>query len=36
MQVVGREGVGEGLRALPVVDAQKGVVSKGENRRRRR
>jgi hypothetical protein len=23
MQVVGREGVGEGLRALPVVDAQK-------------
>ncbi len=30
MQVVGREGVGEGLRALPVVDAQKGVVGKGE------
>jgi hypothetical protein len=26
----GREGVGEGLRALPVVDAQKGVVGKGE------
>ena len=30
MQVVGREGVGEGLRALPVVNAQKGVVGKGE------
>jgi hypothetical protein len=30
MQVVGREGVSEGLRALPVVDAQKGVVGKGE------
>ena len=30
MQVVGREGVGEGLRAFPVVDAQKGVVGKGE------
>ena len=30
MQVVGREGVGEGLRALPVVDAQKGIVGKGE------
>src|SRR5207248_147529 len=30
MQVVGREGVGEGLRALPVVDAQKGVVGKDE------
>ena len=30
MQVVGREGLGEGLRALPVVDAQKGVVGKGE------
>ena len=27
MQVVGREGVGEGLGALPVVDAQKGVVT---------
>src|SRR3954453_2657206 len=31
MQAVGREGVGEGLRALPVVDAQKGVVGKGES-----
>ena len=30
MQVVGREGIGEGLRALPVVNAQKGVVGKGE------
>ena len=30
MQVVGRQGVGEGLRALPVVDAQKGIVGKGE------
>ena len=30
MQVVGREGVGEGLRALPAVDAQKGIVGKGE------
>ena len=30
MQVVGREGVGEGLRALPVVDVQEGVVGKGE------
>src|SRR5690349_9208379 len=30
MQMVGREGVGEGLRAFPVVDAQKGVVGKGE------
>ena len=30
VQVVGREGVGEGLRTLPVVDAQKGVVGKGE------
>ena len=30
MQVVWREGVGEGLRVLPVVNAQKGVVGKGE------
>ena len=30
MQIVGREAIGEGLRALPVVDAQKGVVGKGE------
>ena len=30
MQVVGREGVGEGLSALPVVNAQKGVVGKRE------
>jgi hypothetical protein len=30
MQVVGREAIREGLRALPVVDAQEGVVGKGE------
>ena len=30
MQVVGREAIGEGLRALPVVDAQESVVSQGE------
>ena len=30
MQVIGREGIGEGLRARPVVDAQEGVVGKGE------
>ena len=30
MQVVGREAISEGLRALPVVDAEKGVVGKGE------
>jgi hypothetical protein len=29
-QHVGREGIGRGLRALPVVDAQEGVVGKGE------
>ena len=30
MQVVGREAIGEGLRARPVVDLQEGVVGKGE------
>ena len=30
MQVVGREAIGEGLRARPVVDVQEGVVGKGE------
>ena len=30
MQLVGREAIGEGLRARPVVDVQKGVVGKGE------
>src|SRR5580692_10952370 len=30
MQVVGREAIGEGLRALPVVDVQESVVGKGE------
>jgi hypothetical protein len=30
MQVVGREAIGEGLRALPVLDVQEGVVGKGE------
>ncbi len=30
MQRVGREAIGEGLRPLPVIDAQKGVVGKGE------
>src|SRR5580700_130628 len=29
-QHVGREAMGKGLRALPVVDAQEGVVGKGE------
>src|SRR6201997_968092 len=29
-QYVGREAIGKGLRALPVVDAQEGVVGKGE------
>ncbi len=30
MQLFGRERIGEGLRPLPVVDAQKGVVGKGK------
>src|SRR6266403_39942 len=30
MQVVGREAIGQGLRALPVGDPQEGVVGKGE------
>jgi len=30
MQVVGREGIGEGLRARPVVDVHQGVVGQGE------
>ena len=30
MQHVGREAIGKGLRALPIVDAQEGVVGKGE------
>ena len=28
MQRVGREAIGKGLRALPVVDAQEGVVGR--------
>ena len=30
MQVVGRENIGEDLRALPVIDAQEGVVGRSE------
>ena len=30
MQFVGREAIGEGLPALPVIDVQEGVVGKGE------
>ena len=30
MQHVGREAIGKGVRALPVVDAQEGVVGKAE------
>jgi hypothetical protein len=30
MQLFGRKRIGEGLRPLPVVDAQKGVVGKGK------
>ena len=30
MQLLGRERIGEGLRPLPVVDAQKGVVGEGK------
>jgi hypothetical protein len=30
MQVIGREATGEGLRALPVVDMQEGIVGKGK------
>jgi hypothetical protein len=30
VQLFGRERIGEGLRPLPVVDTQKGVVGKGE------
>jgi hypothetical protein len=34
MQVVGREAIGEGLRALPVIDAQEGSACPGEGRGR--
>jgi hypothetical protein len=30
MQLVGREAIGKSLRALPLVDVQKGVVGEGE------